>query len=290
VVFEGNAPAEVRDNLLLQDLLQAEPVQSATTTRAWLGAPNSIKGPTEVVFQRQSGNNLLIVGQREESALAMLGLSLVALAAQHARGTARFIVLDSTPSGSTSRSFLEQIRGAIGHDVTLTGNAELEAIMTELSGEMVKRTDSAHAGSQEAQPTYLLINGLQRFKALRHEEDFSISLDDNAAPKPGQQLNQLICEGPQFGFHVLCACDTLNNVNRFLTRKALSEFEFRVLFQMSATDSANLIDNPKASTLGLHRAILYNSQAGSLETFRPFALPDAAWIEQAAKDLARSAG
>ena len=34
--------------------------------RIWLGAPNSIKGPTEAVFQRQSGSNLLIVGQREE--------------------------------------------------------------------------------------------------------------------------------------------------------------------------------------------------------------------------------
>ena len=67
---------------------------------------------------------------------------------------------------------------------------------------------------------------------------------------------------------MIATCDTYNNVNRFLSRKALSEFEMRVLFQMSANDSASLIDTPKASTLGLHRALFYNEQEGYLEVFR----------------------
>jgi hypothetical protein len=61
----------------------------------------------------------------------------------------------------------------------------------------------------------------------------------------------------------------------------------RVLFQMSANDSASLIDNPKASLLGLHRALYYNQQEGYLETFRPYALPGSEWIEQAARNLTR---
>jgi len=76
-------------------------------------------------------------------------------------------------------------------------------------------------------------------------------------------------------------------VTRFLSRKALSEFEMRVLFQMSANDSASLIDSPKAGNLGLHRALFYNSQEGHLETFRPYALPNNEWITQAAQSLAR---
>jgi S-DNA-T family DNA segregation ATPase FtsK/SpoIIIE len=59
----------------------------------------------------------------------------------------------------------------------------------------------------------------------------------------------------------------------------------RVLFQMSANDSASLIDSPKASDLGLHRALFYNEQEGYLETFRPYALPDTEWIEEAARLL-----
>jgi hypothetical protein len=63
-----------------------------------------------------------------------------------------------------------------------------------------------------------------------------------------------------------------------MSRKALTEFEMRVVFQMSANDSASLIDSPKASNLGLHRALYYNEQAGTLETFRPYGTPDSAWL------------
>ena len=71
--------------------------------------------------------------------------------------------------------------------------------------------------------------------------------------------------------------DIFNNVGRSMSRKALSEFEMRVVFQMSANDSSSLIDTPGASTLGLHRAIFYNEQSGVLETFRPYAAPGDSW-------------
>src|SRR5213075_284219 len=67
-------------------LLEAPSIRPVSAARIFLGAPNSIKGPTEVVFQRQSGNNLLIVGQREEAMLAILSVALVSLAAQYPRG------------------------------------------------------------------------------------------------------------------------------------------------------------------------------------------------------------
>ena len=97
----------------------------------------------------------------------------------------------------------------------------------------------------------------------------------------------MICEGGRLGFHVIAACDTYNNVSRFLSRKALSEFEMRVLFQMSVNDSASLIDNPKAGLLGLHRALFYNAQEGYLETFRPYALPPRDWVAETAANLSR---
>jgi hypothetical protein len=79
-------------------------------------------------------------------------------------------------------------------------------------------------------------------------------------------------------------------VSRFLGRKLISEFEMRVLFQMSASDSASLIDAPDASTLGLHRALYYNDREGYTETFRPYALPGNDWIEEVARHLARLPG
>jgi hypothetical protein len=63
----------------------------------------------------------------------------------------------------------------------------------------------------------------------------------------------------------------------------------RVVFQMSANDSASLIDSPKASTLGLHRAIFANEHEAQLETFRPYAPPDSEWLREAGEKLAKRA-
>src|SRR5207302_808369 len=113
----------------------------------------------------------------------------------------------------------------------------------------------------------------------------NISLDDTQpSANPAKQLDQIICEGPPLGFHVVCACDTANNANRFFSRRTLSEFELRVLFQMSANDSASLIDTPKAANLGLHRAILCNAQAGTLaRSSSPLLFKESEWKQWLAK-------
>jgi S-DNA-T family DNA segregation ATPase FtsK/SpoIIIE len=157
--------------------------------------------------------------------------------------------------------------------------------MSGLAEEMKRRNDALTA---EAPVTFLFIHGLQKFNKLKYEEDFGFAAGDAAAaPNPAALLNNLLSEGTRLGLHVIATCDTYNNVNRFLSRKAISEFEMRVLFQMSANDSASLIDSPKASGLGLHRALFYNEQEGHLETFRPYALPASEWIEQAGRNLHR---
>ncbi|MEY2408884.1 MAG: segregation ATPase FtsK/SpoIIIE, family [Verrucomicrobiota bacterium] len=288
IVFEGNAPTDVGENSVLQGLLEAGSIAPAPAPRIWLGAPNSIKGPTEAIFHRQSGNNLLIVGQREEASLAILAVALISLAAQHAVGGARIILCDGSPPGTPPREYLEKIVRAIPHPITAARPGDLPGIMKGLDEEMARRAEDPNVA--EAPPVFVIIHGLQKFNKLRHEEDFGFSGGDaEAAPNPAALLNKLICEGTRLGFHVIVTCDTFNNVNRFLSRKAFSEFEVRVLFQMSANDSASLIDSPKASTLGLHRALFYNEQEGYLETFRPYALPSAEWIDQAATNLARLA-
>ncbi len=286
IVFEGNAPADIRENAALGALLKAESIQVPPAAQMWLGAPNSIKGPTEAVFHRQSGNHLLMVGQRDEAILAIFSVGLVSLATQYPIGRARFYLLDGTPPGSPQRAFLERVRQAIPHDAVSVKPNELADVLSGLAEEVKRHTEDVSAG--EAPATFLLIQGLQKFGKLRYEEDFGFSTDDSATTaKPGALLNTLIDEGPSAGVHVIASCDTYNNVSRFLSRKALSEFEMRVLFQMSPNDSASLIDSPKASTLGLHRAIFYNEQQGYMETFRPYALPPGDWIEHVGGELGR---
>jgi len=283
IVFEGNAPADVRENPLLGAALATPPAKPVATTRSWLGAPNSIKGPTEAFFRRASGNHLLIVGQREEAALAMLGVSLISLAAQQPKAAARFFVFDCSAPDSAEAKFLESVVAIIPQDVKLVRPGEVDEVMSALAAEQQHRSDNPSDASPE---TYLLVHGLQRNKRLRFDEEMSFSLDAGAGGNPGLQFNKLITEGAGLGFHVIATCDTYNNLMRMLSRKAVSEFEMRVVFQMSANDSASLIESPQANGLGLHRALLYNGHEGWLETFRPYALPDEAWVFEAGEKLA----
>ncbi len=279
VVFEGNAPADVDENDPLRAVLAQLPAAVPTMGRAWLGAPNAIKGPTEVRFKRQSGHHLLIVGQREESAATMQALSLIALAAQYPPGAARFFFFTSAAAGSAEEAFIERAVAraeASGHPVALVRGGDVGAAMGELASELKGRV--AAGENAEAPVIFLFVQGLQRFKKLRHEEDFSFSSSADDTGNPGAQFNEIVTDGSAHGVHLVVSVDTLSNVQRWLPRKALGEFELRVLFQMSANDSATLIDSTQASNLGLHRALLYNEQEGTLETFRPYATPSPAWL------------
>ncbi|MFC5456816.1 FtsK/SpoIIIE domain-containing protein [Prosthecobacter fluviatilis] len=279
IIFEGNMPADVRDNALLSAALENPPAKAPADPKCWLGMPNAIKGPTEAMFPRQSGRHLLLVGQNDEAVAAIIGLGMLALAAQHPRSAQpKFYLIHGALAGTPDCVFLESI--AQGRAQISQGH-EAPEFIAEIHAEMKRRSDEGSAGDP---PIYLFIHGLQKFRKLRYEEDFSFGGDDT--PKPGNQLNEIISEGPPLGIHLITSLDTLNNVNRSLSRKAVSELGMRVLFQMSANDSASLIDSPKASTLGLHRALFYSEHESRLETFRPFALPDGGWIADALNALA----
>ena len=280
IVFEGNAPADVRDNLPLRNALNGIG-EIPIPARTWLGAPNSIKGPTEAVFRRQSASNLLVVGQGDERVLTILSVALVSLATQFTKGDAKFYVLHNLAASDPHLDFFQRVIATVPQPVVQAGNGNLTEAMSLLAEELKRRLENETSGPD----IYVLIHDLQNFKKLRQEDEFSFSASPPEAT-PADTLLQLINEGPARGIHVILTCDSYGNLNRFLGRKALGEIEMRVAFQMSAGDSASLIDAPEAATLGLHRAVLFNEREGSLETFRPYALPGNDWLEKAASQLA----
>lgn len=280
VVFEGNAPADLVDNFELATAWKSKPTTQPNSARAWLGAPNSIKGPTEAVFRRQSGNHLLVVGQSAERSASLLGISLLSLASQYPADKAEFIILDpradENQSGGEGDLF-HRFAAILPHRIRFGGPMQTGEIMTSLANELSSRAETA---GRDAPAIYVIIHDLQRFRSLRPDDEFLFSMDDSAAASPSKVFADLLGEGSSSGIHVIASTDTWNNVSRWIPRKSLAEFGMRVLFQMSANDSANLIDSPAASTLGLHRALFHNEHLGTQETFRPYATPDSAWIGQ----------
>ena len=145
------------------------------------------------------------------------------------------------------------------------------------------RTIARREASDETNPPpiYLFVYGLQRYRMLRKSEDefsFGSGGEEEKKANPGKQFADLLREGPPHGIHVVAWSDTPASVERTLDRASLREFDNRVLFQMSANDSSNLIDSPVANKLGQNRALAYSEEQGTLEKFRPYALPDDAWL------------
>ena len=166
----------------------------------------------------------------------------------------------------------------------LVDRRELQTVLTEMARE-IDRRQKTHEG--EEPPLFLFLYGLQRFRELRKpEDDFSFSRrGEEAAANPAKQFVTILLEGPAVGVHTVVWCDTLNNVQRAFERQGLRDFEMRVLFQMSAADSSNLIDSPAAGKLGLYRALFYSEEKGQPEKFRPYGLPDDSWLDWVKEQL-----
>jgi hypothetical protein len=163
----------------------------------------------------------------------------------------------------------------IPHPYRVVGWRDLPAVVAEVAEELDRRQKSVEA---EGPSVYLLVNGLQRFRDLRKDEDdFGFGRADEK-PNPAKQFATILKEGSGLRIHALVWCDSANNLNRALDRQALREFEMRVLFQMSAADSSNLIDSPAASKLGLHRALYHAEEQGQIEKFRPYGFPPPGWL------------
>ncbi|MEX0886084.1 MAG: FtsK/SpoIIIE domain-containing protein, partial [Phycisphaeraceae bacterium] len=300
IVFEGAESADPRENHQLAQLLGRSdwPAAGEVETVAWMGQPVTIAPPSGVRLRRHHAANLLVVGQRDDAALAMLQTAMLSLATQQSPGEARFVVFDATPADHEQAALTRELVEGLPHDAYLVPWRETEAAMAELAAEMERRKAAAEAQQGEAggdadPSVYAFILGLQRYRVFRKQEDtlgfsFGSADDDADAPATGQadkQLGELLQEGPPVGVHVLTWCDTLLSLERTFDRQTLREFDARVLLQMSGTDSSHLVDSPAASQLGFHRALLASDEAGTMEKFRPYKEPDATWLRDALTKL-----
>lgn len=288
-VFEGSAPARLADN---DELVAAQGGKPPRANVAYLGEAVAIKPPTHVTFRRQARSNLLVVGQQEESATAILATSLISLAAT-CQASPRMVILDGTPGDAASAGVLRRIVARLEMEADVIDYRAAGDAMADLHNELRERLDGPAA---QEQPVFLVIHGLHRFRLLNREEEYSFSTPTSsggfgsilggdesekttASPQAPPQvsaskaLSELLRDGPPLGIHVIATVDTLASMERRLSRDDLREFDTRVLFQMSANDSSTLIDSPAANGLGFHRALLASEERGTREKFRPYELP-----------------
>lgn len=285
IVFEGNVPADPRDNAELTELIQQSEPASTSDPTLWLGSAVRIEPPTGLTFRRQSGNNLLVVGQEEPLALGMLATAAVTLAAQQTGSEPSVTVLDGTRPESNESGFWPGLAEAFPQRIQVQSPSTVNATITALAEELVRRNDSPEV----AHPAhFVIIHDLAQFRNLRQtEEEFSFSAKGSDKPTPADKhFRNLLTEGPAVGIHVLIWCDSYNGLTRFTDRITLREIDYRIAMQMSAADSTSLIDSPAAGRIGEQRAVFYRDDLGTQVKFRPYGKPAAEWIEWSTEQLA----
>jgi hypothetical protein len=247
-----------------------------------------------VTFDRQTGKNLLIVGQQAEAALGLLSASLVSLAAGQPPAAdaddlpgGQFLVLCGESPDVWQSGYFGDLRDALPHALVVAGTRQVTEMIGLVAQQLTRRQQSP---TDLAAPVYLVIYDLAKFRPLRQtDDDFGLGgFATNKEASPAEQLREILSEGPALGIHTLIWCDSGNGVHRFLGRQALREIELRVCFQMSETDSTGLIDSPAASRLGPLRALLFDAQQGTLEKFRPYQAPSPSWLDVATRQLQRA--
>src|SRR5439155_11321687 len=106
------------------------------------------------------------------------------------------------PPGSPQAKFIERVLQAIPHQIVRPKAGGLAEVMNGLDEELKKRSGAEDAG--QSSTTYLIIHGLENFKKLRQEDEFSFSSSSaEAGLNPAAVFLDLISEGPSHGFHVV---------------------------------------------------------------------------------------
>src|SRR5688572_13027802 len=220
IVFEGNAPADIRKNaklMMAMDAWKTAAAEAPTAPYEWLGDPVAIKDATSVPMRRQSGANALIIGQSDDAAMAMMAASMISIAAQHAKNAATFYVFDATPADSPLSGTLARVAAVLPQETKLVEWRQTDAALNELALELKRRMDS---DERHPPAIYVFIYALQRYRQLRKSEDsFSFSSsDEEKPPAPDKQFADLLREGPAVGIHVMAWADTPASVERTLDR------------------------------------------------------------------------
>ena len=277
LVFEGNVPSVIENNIALRTLLDSntwpENVRAGT---AWLGDAVAIKDPTSAVFRAVGGNNLLLVGQQDELALSILSATLVGLGSQYRPDGAKFFVIDSTPDDDPNSGLLARVANTLPHGMRMVDRTDLAPALEALAGEVNARQKKE---SNDRSPVFLIVHGAQRIRELRKEEDFGFGRRgaEKVVP-PADNLAAIMRDGPTVHIHVILWADTPTNLGRTVDRAGLREFGLRILFQMGVNDSSALMDSPAASRLGRNRALYLTEETSQPEKFRPYGLPTKEWL------------
>jgi S-DNA-T family DNA segregation ATPase FtsK/SpoIIIE len=269
IVFEGHKPSRW-DAPSVQGIFRDRPSSLRSQTPWVLGESVSIDPAVIRVFPPLAGRNAMIVGSDSAVVAGLLAswIRTVQIADPENRQQVRFVIVDGSAAEDTNMAKAIAWAGSQSQLVDLYVARSVELAIQEFLNEFNNRSttpDQPHA------PWILIIANLSRFRELRKSEDFSFSSQEGEMA-PDVVLAKLLADGPSLGIHVCIWVDTATTLGRWLSRNALRDIEIRVLMQMSAADSNQLIDSSLANRLDRNVLLVHDDTDGKSYKFRPYDL------------------
>ena len=276
VVFEGHKLA-IWDTQSIRSALGAIP--SSSTNRWTLGDSVSIEPAVIRTLEQAPGRNAMIVTSHDDLVASLVSswiktnetsapLVLEPIAANTTIPPNAFCILDG--SRSEDLAIQKLLVGLDGYPACqVHAHRDVEEVFKQLEVEYQRRTADP---LQRHGSLVVFILNLAKFRELRREEDYSFGGDPEGGSKPDAVLNKLLSDGPSVGIHLCIWSDSAATLSRWLSRGSIRDIEIRVLGQMSANDSNQLIDSNQANRLDRNVMLVHDDADGKATKFRPFTL------------------
>ena len=272
VVYDGNRAATWSD--VNAELALKQACEDVNPDAMWSVAGESVAINPAVAYPltRQSGRNVLIVGGDDAQAAAVQDVAVASFVrAAGANGAQVFAIQGAKPTDSRSLAMTKKWP-ELNCELKIVDSRDIDDVVQEVHEIVQARTSGS---DQEADsppvlspPVLFSLIQIGRLRTLRKQDDFASFGESELTPD--KKLEEILRDGPSVGVHTMIWAESYSTVQRWLSRLSMREIEIRLLMQMSANDSTNLVDSIAASRLGDHVMLLFDEATGQEQRFRPF--------------------
>lgn len=265
--FDGRTRKKLMDDPSVQQRLSAaHDPELPETVLLPVGESMQIKDPAVIELSRKPlFGNVLMLAEKEEP-LHALWLNCIAAACTALPAYAgHFYTVDLVGRNSEGRGLVQGFARMPQDFRFATTSATAAPFLEEIAAVVAERKETVRQGAEPGGPIFLAIFALESFGDVRAADRYS-------KPKPREQLEAILKDGPAVGVHAIIAGQSLLKG----TVITPDEFGTRVCFQVTDEDSRGMFETDVATKLGSDdakvRAVLWRKDAGlnRIEKFKPY--------------------
>jgi hypothetical protein len=270
VVYDGNRAATWTEENANRAVNEAK--RDVNPEAIWCVVGESVAISPAITFPltNQAGRNVLIVGGVDAIAASVMSV-ITASFVRHFMGDKLaqiFVAQAAKPTDARALQLPERWKH-LPCELKISDVRGVDGMLKELHQMLKLRIEQPDDASTQA-PVLVNLIQLGRLRSLRREDEYGMGSFGEADLTPDRQLEEILRDGPSHHMHVVIWAENYSTANRWLSRTAMREIEIRLLMQMGANDSTNLIESVAASRLGENVMLVHDEATSQDQGFRPF--------------------